>query len=101
MIPKYIIEKAIEGGWKFQRSDRVSDEEAIEITLLDWERIALDPSFWQSLGKSLGWVTHTMSGELPLREQDWYIEAKRFYNLILTGGDTEKFWNELYPLNKK
>lgn len=109
MIPKQAIEKAIEGGWKFRGYD-------FDIKFLVKKypyHIALDRSFWQALGKALGWgekrykqsVVATLirggNHRAHIRMQRkptpnrWKKEALRFYDLILTGGDTEKFWAEL------
>lgn len=70
--------------------------------------IGLDPAFWQALGKALGWrhmidfeFQHDPSMGLPRYDHragqypEWMYNAHRFYDLILTGGDTEKFWNDL------
>ena len=54
-------------------------------------RIALDPSFWQALGKALGWSEF----EDETGHYFWRVTAHDFYDLILTGGDTEKFWDDL------
>ena len=58
-------------------------------------QIALDPSFWQSLGKTLGWEKCAEGCEGDCKVGVWKKKARRFYDLILTGGDTEKFWDEL------
>jgi hypothetical protein len=57
-------------------------------------KIALDPSFWQALGKALGWekANRETRTEIWL---EWKWNAHRFYDLVLTGGDTEKIWKEL------
>lgn len=84
MIPKAALEKAIEGGWKYKSSDRYSREEAIAVLMTLWEGTALDSSFWQALGRALGW-----------NEDDSIMQARHFCYLVLTGGDTGKFWDEL------
>lgn len=48
-------------------------------------RCVLDPLFWQALGKALGW------------KGAWKHYAHQYFDLLLTGGDTEKFWKELTP----
>ena len=86
MIPKQAIEKAIEGGWK---PDKITMYGAQE-----WRDLfALDPTFWQSLGKALGWRDfvddeNVMSAYFG---ETWRYNAMRFYDLILTGGDLEAF----------
>lgn len=63
---------------------------------------ALDPLFWQSLGKALEWerynrcpacsrVPSPASGPFD----EWHYHALYFYDLILTGGDTQAFWDDL------
>lgn len=73
MIPKQAIEKAIEGGWK--NSENIYPH---------WSVIAFDKTFWQALGKALGW-----------EELDWIPYGQHFAKVILTGGDTEAFWKEI------
>lgn len=51
------------------------------------ERIVLDPKFWQALGKALGWKNYVIP--------EWHQYAHQYFDLILTGGDREKFWEEL------
>lgn len=74
MISKLAIEKAVEGGWFREWADQVP-----------WQSIALDPEFWQALGKSLGWKS----------DLAWLHEGQRFCSLVLVGGNIEAFWNEL------
>lgn len=73
-------------------------------------RTALDPSFWQALGKVLGWGTscwhynerglyevyrHPAVCGLSSARSQWQIQAQRCYDLILTKQPTEPFWQEL------
>jgi hypothetical protein len=62
--------------------------------------IILDPLFWQALGKALGWGENAgiKSSDientwLPL--SGWKYHAHQYFDLVLTGGDVEKFWKEL------
>lgn len=62
--------------------------------IFDYQIVLLDPLFWQALGKALKW------GESELWENDkniphWKLHALNFFELKLTGGDEEKFWEEL------
>jgi hypothetical protein len=86
-IPKEIIEKAIAGGWDDYKTIRgcvVSPDEEPMLA-------ALDPTFWQALGKSLGWGM-----ELGDRDNGaWKYTALHFYELILEGKDTTEFWEEM------
>lgn len=58
-----------------------------------------DPLFWQALGKAL--IDHrrwrrpiTVNKGLPDKPV-WLFHALRYHELILTGGDTERFWKDL------
>lgn len=116
-IPKEIIEKAIEGGWFggysfsqdkyeegkyiFVMADDCTHEQfrQHQVRRLSSEDIAFDPSFWQALGKSLGWNYPVMrdgrwSPEHSLMP-NWRDCAQDFYDLILTNKSTDQFWSQL------
>lgn len=113
-IPKLAIKRAIEGGWRPYFEDS-SAEDTVHFVLYDRERpsekeIALDPSFWQSLGKALGWEKqcefceawfepenprHCWCDTKPFWIGGHIKRARDFYDLILTGGDTDAYWKEL------
>lgn len=77
----------------------------------DYKRdtVVLDPLFWQALGKALGWIEtgkHFRRYEHDDYEEcsqcieygessQWIHYAHQYFDLALTGGDTEKFWKEL------
>lgn len=70
-----------------------------------YDTAILDPAFWVALGKALGWKEHDkmMEGKhycmdfphYDWQDFDWKFNALRFFELKLTGGDEEKFWEEL------
>jgi hypothetical protein len=120
MIPKKAIEKAIEGGYGEYGTVWWDEVLGPVIPLRDggnavgWMHAALDPEFWQSLGKALVWgdcickgcgkaypeyvngcvVPH--SGERSVRADPHYLHHTGiFIRLVLTEGDTQKFWDEL------
>lgn len=80
------------------------------------EKIILDPLFWQALGRSCGWgweceecgaeslgrdSFHCLRCQKIVRlKATWGVTAHRFYQQVLTSGDTEKFWEEILPDNK-
>lgn len=66
MIPKTAIEKAIEGKWKPPSS--VSAEGLLRD--FEWQIFALDPLFFQALGKALGWDNR------PLEDADYQLAAE-------------------------
>ncbi len=98
MIPQRIIEKAIEGGWNayFGRQGellitRDTSNSSAGTWTPQWQEIVLDIFFWKALGKVEFNDPNVKTLEDPIHR------AHRFYDLILTGGDTEKFWEELLP----
>lgn len=112
MIPAHIIEKAVEGGWSGVSLEEKGKWVGGRVEGIEhyWHSIALDPSFWQSLGKVLGWTKNictdcltpyvdktscTCGMSYPPLDDTWHLHAMRFYDLILTGGDTDAFWEEL------
>ena len=75
-----------------------------------------DPLFWQALSRALGWSTSCISqcpnvcrvhqGQYDFcnnfeclchkpNQIDWKKVAHQYFDLLLTGGDTSKFWKEL------
>lgn len=121
LIPHAAVEKAIEGGWRLKNQHIPADGDYF-VALIDngaaikyqvqnkagepkdndyanVAEIALDPTFWQALGKALGWGLvlgwEEMYAPAENAAQEWYQNAFRFYDLILTGGDTEAYWKDL------
>ncbi|SRR5258705_13519207 len=105
-IPRKAIEKAIEGGWQTSFDIDVLVEQRrhphLEETIVC--SIVLDPSFWQSLGIALGWKRGIKRGvagaECIVRQDEWYEQAHRFYDLILAGGDAQKFWDGILAASR-
>ena len=110
MIPKQAVDKAIEGGWTL-KAGRLDNHRPEKENYLDEENqtfhhkgiqidarlIVLDPSFWQALGKALGWKSnHSRYDKCPYcSEIPWKEHAKAFFNLLLTNSDTTPFWEEI------
>lgn len=110
---------AVEGGWKYSCVSKPWSRHGDGMTCTfagsndDWSvwnrddngssicpshtETLWDPSFWQALGKALGWRIVGPTKKDNDHNPEWYYRALEFYELILTGGDTEKFWEELYP----
>lgn len=82
------------------------------------QRMVLEPEFWQSLSKALGWGCNCQNGNeyfgpdetgdpiwgpcavcvsdgqyVPAK--DWKDMAHQYLDLVLTGGDVEAFWKGL------
>ncbi len=103
---KEAIQKAIEGGWKPE-----------QIALEHWEKIMpnmhrldqwrvcsyalLDPLFWQSLGKSLGWEDEKNCPvcwrKMVITGTGWMCHWHRFIDHLASGKDAEEFFNNLLP----
>lgn len=108
--------------WEFEehrnRNEWVLRHNADWDDFITFKEIALDPLFWQSLGKALGWADEVTSAgnrkehafpqyyrdetdkinkawEKCIKQPEWLFHAREYFNLILTGGDTEKFWKGL------
>lgn len=94
MIPNAALQKALDGGWKPSAARRMDIAflfagERGEAGDLKYRAslalIALDPTFWQSLGDALG-----ISG---------VARGIEFSRITLTSGDTQKFWDEMLALS--
>lgn len=95
MIPKHFIELAIAGGWKERFGDSHWSNTNNQTKIWNYTAIALDPTFWQALGRALdknqdyGWSPNW-----------WLAKAKDFLHLVLTSSTEEHlsaFWDRLKP----
>jgi hypothetical protein len=75
----------------------LADDDLHTLSFVPDEVHVLNPLFWQALGKALGWSeeTNPAAGNPKLWYGDWKQKAHQYLDLLLTGGDTEKFWKEL------
>lgn len=91
-----IKQKAIEGGYvtgfMYDRLAAIDPLGAVEILLLD-------PLFWQSLGKALGWKGYNFcewnNCVLIQRIPQWQREWHRFIDHLAEGKDIESFFKQL------
>lgn len=93
-IPTEIIEKAISGGWILPTPNFAPHPD--DSTHIEWDssaQIVLDPEFWKCLGKSLGW-RESVDRNITVYG-DWKSNAHKFYDLILDGQPTDKFFQEI------
>ena len=95
MIPKNIIKKAIEGGYGNLKAHYINNVGGMDI--INYHSVLLDPLFWQSLGKALDikFEESFYYDFVSFDKWDWQQNALQFFNLILTGGDVDKFWADL------
>lgn len=80
----------------------MSGERGGHVDAFTKEQTVLDPLFWQALGRALGWSNHGMDKHYCLnfpyfdwQDYDWVFYAHQYFDLVLTNGDTEKFWKDL------
>ena len=101
MIPKQAIEAAIKGGWNYLGKPLSGMPNSN----------ALDPAFWQALGKGLGNKdemrcknpdgsgTENPNCTDPRCEYGGYKDPhrmfERFMEIIWYNGNVEKFWEEI------
>jgi len=82
-------------------------------SFFDFKIAILDSQFWQALGKALGWGFVNSAGqrknqfwvskeknrdkdwERQIKQHEWKWQAHQYFDLVLTGNHTEKFWKEL------
>ena len=87
------------GGYKNLRVDLGSDGnlytfgERFHNKELD-NMLVLDPLFWQALGKALEW-RHLHGEFCDCLGTVWREKAHQYFDLLMTDGDTDKFWREL------
>lgn len=77
------LQKAKESGYKYHIANTVS-----------LYACTLQPSFWQALGKSLGWVEMYSEAEGG-RIETWPDYWHGFIDHLAEGKDAESFFNEL------
>jgi len=93
IIPKWALEASIKGGWSTNVPDKFIENG-------DWYKyVLLEPDFWQCLGKELGWK-ECKCGKACMIQPDWYDNAHRLYDLILSRApqeDIDAYWEALRP----
>jgi hypothetical protein len=96
VIPNDVLDKATEGGW---RDDTIRYQAIRAVTgshMVPVEVMALDPTFWQALGKSLEWVDfHDKHHEECPYMHCWLNVANIFARVVLLGDSTDDFWKEI------
>lgn len=101
------IKKAIKGGWKplgeavhknfLDKKWGISEINANYYHQPTW---LLQPSFWQCLGKAMGWKEYLEAGGLTTDEEycmdlGWRVVWHSFIDHLSHGKDAESFFNEL------
>jgi len=107
MYTKLAIEKAIEGGWtlcldnnaKFEYMDDARgglwffDTDGTGV-YLQWERVMMDKTFWQSLGKALELEGSTYSWQKDYEEK-WLTLWHKLIDHLAEGKDAESFFKNI------
>lgn len=79
------IRLAIEkGGYRYIKQHICKGSSWTGGAVPDYDKTVLDPLFWHSLEKPLGWY----AGEGKQKAIDYFV-------CLFEGGDTEKYWSEL------
>ena len=100
MTIQQAIEKAIEGGYKGNK------EFLLKLPEYAKSQIWLDPLFWQSLGKAMGWCEYAVcihDGKMNCFEKnhwagymgEWKWHWHRFIDHLAEGKDAESFFETL------
>jgi len=104
MTIKEAIKKAIQAGWDRRNSfgDIVSD---LQVNAVVIDGVFLSPSFWQSLGKALGWEEVGYRPHLKRENgiiyvgiteyEMWKSEWHRFIDHLAAGQTPESFFKTL------
>ena len=110
LIPREVVEAAKEGGWNpFDEPYEIERVEHDTIYFGNKEfshffgvnDLATDKYFWQALAESFNWTrrfvvfSYGITGVPECRAiEQWEHEARRFFSLLVTDGDTEPFWEK-------
>lgn len=106
MTIQQATQKAIEGGWKGVDATIVEGQVYTFGKRIVEPEALLDPLFWQSLGKAMGWGTgcNICSGDECINPKEhltknhkypWQIEWHRFIDHLAEGKSIELFFAEL------
>lgn len=98
--PRYEYISADKGELVYRYEGEVS---SVKFWPAMFNEYVLDPLFWQALGKALGWDNGGYYHHYPdnfsrFWQTEWLYHALHYHELNLTGGSTEKFWNEVLDL---
>ena len=105
------IKIAVENGWKIFKGHQVAavrfinsgDKRLAEIveehnggsslTTFSYDEFFLDPLFWQSLGRGMGWVTReNIDGGPEIGIEEWKLHWHRFIDALAEGETAEEFF---------
>ena len=107
MTIQQAIEKAIEGGWKKELYDvQVDSKEGVffqeGLYHFKFPEVFLDPLFWQSLGKSMGWEEvlevknyQSISYEYWKGRPEWIFRWHLFIDHLAEEKDADSFFESL------
>ena len=92
MTIQEVIQRAIEGGLNY------ADPEIIKLESRGaLHRILLMPSFWQALGKAMGWGSSNMCPSCnqvdDIPKLDWFREWHRLIDALSEGKSIESFFS--------
>ena len=88
MTIEQVLQKAIEGGWNPPYRKEEYEGDSIPINTF------LDPQFWQSLGKALGWTARGQQLAMDSKPT-WLLEWHRFIDHLAEGKTAEEYFKTL------
>lgn len=99
---KEAIELAVENGWlpieyRYENSEMKEywrRQQVGEFAGVDRSEAFLDPVFWSSLGKGLGWVNSNQT-YVPRPDTNWRVQWHFFIDHLAEGKDAVDFFAEL------
>jgi hypothetical protein len=93
--------RLIPGDKRLAEAIEEHGERASSSTTFSYDEFFLDPLFWQSLGKGLGWE-ETVEVEIPdfpmtpaLKATQWKVHWHHFIDAVAEGRTPEAFFREL------
>ena len=99
MTIQQAIVKAYSEGWRHKaypkmKPKTIKEDTAQAIWYSQGDGFLLDPLFWQSLGKAMGWTGKAFY-EDGMTLKTWKREWHRFIDKLADGGTAEQFFEEL------
>lgn len=98
MTPTRAIQLAIEGGWNDEECQAPLGTHN-RASKFNYDKAFLDPLFWQSLGKSLGWEVYCQ--ECHKKHEDKYEWKKQWHSFIDNLADNKSIEDYFKSLEEK
>lgn len=90
---KLAIEK---GGWNPGGIKGLVTADCNVASFIKKKEAVLNPLFWRALATARLYKASDFDSKQPT----WLYHAHQYFDLVLTGGDVEKFWSDLLNLKQ-